>query len=135
MDLQIPICRDEEQSLGKIKVLWVEFLQGIQKTYLKNAVGERPGLDKFRSPCLNQLDKEGKSSQRQKIRNKRTEPQQGVDPNPMKDKTKENLLHSHFTYSQLSSNSFSELFPNKFLCMLHHKNIFKKKSLGILYNL
>lgn len=47
------------QSLGHIQVPPAELLQDIQKTYLKNAVGQRPGLAKFRSPCLNQLG-EGK---------------------------------------------------------------------------
>lgn len=45
------------QNVGQVQVLQAELLQDIQKTYLKHAVGERPGLDKFRSPCLNQLGK------------------------------------------------------------------------------
>lgn len=47
------------QSLGQVRVPWAEFLQDIQKTHLKNPVGQRPGLDTSRSPCLSQLG-EGK---------------------------------------------------------------------------
>lgn len=50
------------QSSGHIQVLQAEFLQDIQKIDLKNAVGERPDLDKFRRPCLNQLG-EGKKEE------------------------------------------------------------------------
>lgn len=89
------------QSLGQVQVPRAEFLQDTQKTHLKNAVGERPGLDKPWSPCLSQLGegKKEKNPPRQKTQNKRTEPQQGLDPSPMMDKTKETLLHNSFTYS------------------------------------
>lgn len=115
------------QSLGQAP--WALFLQDIQKAYLKNAVGEGPGLDKFRSPCLNQLGerKKEKIPQDKKAQNKRTEPQPGLDPSPIRDKTKETLLHNYRTNSLFNSNSFSELFPNKFPCLFHHKNILKKK--------